>query len=98
MRAARHSLIAALCGALVLAATAQARVHRSGASWSLAKAVESQQSAAAARNAAQLHRENLLLRRFWQVHGPGGIAPGGRLLPASTADFWQTHAPADREG
>jgi hypothetical protein len=95
---ARQSLVAAACGALALTATAQAHVQTNSGSWSYAKAVESTQALAAARETAQLRRQSLLLRRFWEAHGAGGVAPGGWLYPASTADYWQAHAPADREG
>jgi hypothetical protein len=94
---ALHSLVAATCGALALAATGQAAVQNSSTSWVFAKAMQAQKSAAVARHAAQLRNETLL-RRFWHAHGPGGVAPGDQVYPGNVSDYWQSHAPADRMG
>ena len=94
---ARHSLVAAICSALALAATGQATVQSSSTSWVFAKAAQAQKSAAVARHASQ-QRKAIAQRRFWQAHGPGGVAPGDQVYPGNVSDYWQSHAPADRMG
>jgi hypothetical protein len=81
----RHTIITLAVGAtLALASTAQGQVAQGDRSLPTSKAFAVNHSTTKAQKAARLRSQHqAMLTDFWQVHGPGGVAPGGVYTPSA---------------